>query len=74
MHWTSFVAIAFAGAPAHALLRFYCSQLVVERLDPLVNPEQVPSTHVHQIIGGVRQQKPWTWKDTNGLRTLSTKR
>lgn len=37
---------------AHALLRFSCSQLVVERLDPLVNPGAPQSPHVHQIIGG----------------------
>ncbi len=37
---------------AEALLRFSCSQLVVERLDPLVNPGVVGTPHVHQIIGG----------------------
>lgn len=39
-------------APAHGLLRFSCSQLVVERLDPLVNPGLVGTPHLHQIIGG----------------------
>lgn len=34
------------------MLRFGCSQVVIDRLDPLVNPGQVPSTHVHQIVGG----------------------
>ncbi|KAH8672838.1 hypothetical protein BGZ60DRAFT_430144 [Tricladium varicosporioides] len=33
-------------------LRFACSQLVVERLDPLVNPGMNPSPHMHQIVGG----------------------
>lgn len=33
-------------------LRFACSQLVVERTDPLVNPGQIPSPHMHQIVGG----------------------
>lgn len=33
------------------MLRFSCSQLVVERLDPLVNPGMNPSPHVHQIVG-----------------------
>ncbi|KAJ2913869.1 hypothetical protein MD484_g6536, partial [Candolleomyces efflorescens] len=32
-------------------LRFPCSQLVTERLDPLVTPGQI-SPHLHQIIGG----------------------
>lgn len=34
------------------MLRFTCSQLVVDRLDPLVNPGVVPSPHLHQIVGG----------------------
>lgn len=33
-------------------LRFQCSQLVVDRIDPLVNPGSVPSPHLHQIVGG----------------------
>ncbi|KAK8111076.1 uncharacterized protein PG998_007533 [Apiospora kogelbergensis] len=43
------VALATWG---NALVRFQCSQLVIERLDPLVNPGMVPSAHVHQIVGG----------------------
>ena len=34
------------------MLRFQCSQLVVERLDPLVTPSLIPSPHLHQIVGG----------------------
>ncbi|KAK0614339.1 hypothetical protein B0T14DRAFT_606649 [Immersiella caudata] len=34
------------------MLRFQCSQLVIERLDPLVNPGSIPSPHLHQIVGG----------------------
>jgi len=52
MHSKSLVALALA-APASALLRFGCSQLTVVRVDPLVNPGQTPSPHLHQIIGGV---------------------
>lgn len=33
-------------------LRFGCSQLVIERTDPLVNPGLAPSPHMHQIVGG----------------------
>jgi hypothetical protein len=33
-------------------LRFGCSQLVIERTDPLVNPGVIPSPHMHQIVGG----------------------
>jgi len=35
-----------------ALIRFPCSQLVVERLDPLVEPGVKPGAHLHQIVGG----------------------
>ncbi|TPX19010.1 uncharacterized protein E0L32_011327 [Thyridium curvatum] len=55
MHWTTALAaavLAAAARPAHALLRFSCSQLVVDRIDPLVNPDQAPSPHLHQIVGG----------------------
>ncbi|PSN73608.1 hypothetical protein BS50DRAFT_597111 [Corynespora cassiicola Philippines] len=34
------------------MLRFGCSQVVIERLDPLVNPAMNPSAHMHQIVGG----------------------
>ncbi|RYN32842.1 hypothetical protein AA0113_g2373 [Alternaria arborescens] len=34
------------------MMRFACSQLTVERLDPLVNPGVVGSPHTHQIVGG----------------------
>lgn len=42
-------AAQFAQA---AMMRFQCSQLVIERLDPLVNPGMEQSTHLHQIVGG----------------------
>lgn len=35
-----------------AMMRFACSQLTVERLDPLVNPGLIGSPHTHQIVGG----------------------
>jgi hypothetical protein len=35
-----------------AMMRFQCSQLVFDRIDPLVQPGQTPSTHLHQIVGG----------------------
>lgn len=34
------------------MMRFECSQLVIDRIDPLVNPGSVPSPHLHQIVGG----------------------
>ncbi|KAM7219809.1 protein of unknown function (DUF1996) domain containing protein [Rhypophila decipiens] len=35
-----------------AMLRFGCSNIVIDRIDPLVDPGKIPSPHVHQIIGG----------------------
>ncbi|KAI2603053.1 uncharacterized protein GGS25DRAFT_528035 [Hypoxylon fragiforme] len=37
---------------AMPMMRFSCSQLVVDRLDPLVTPGSIPSPHLHQIVGG----------------------
>ncbi|CAI6323135.1 unnamed protein product [Periconia digitata] len=37
---------------AHAALRFGCSTVSIQRLDPLVEPGNIPSAHVHQIVGG----------------------
>ncbi|KAK2807899.1 hypothetical protein FQN50_005141 [Emmonsiellopsis sp. PD_5] len=55
MKWTLLSALALV-APQHVtaqqMLRFACSQLVVERTDPLVQPGENPSVHLHQIIGG----------------------
>jgi hypothetical protein len=35
-----------------AMMRFSCSRLVIERVDPLVSPGMVGSPHNHQIVGG----------------------
>lgn len=32
-----------------AMMRFQCSQLVIDRIDPLVQPGQLPSVHMHQV-------------------------
>ncbi|KAM7210483.1 protein of unknown function (DUF1996) domain containing protein [Rhypophila decipiens] len=50
MKWLS-LALAMAGS-SEAYLRFGCGTLTVERLDPIVEPGKVPSSHVHQIVGG----------------------
>jgi hypothetical protein len=56
MHLNTVLTLALLGT-ANAvrqapMMRFACSQLVVERLDPLVNPGVIGSPHVHQIVGG----------------------
>jgi hypothetical protein len=58
MRWPRVYSLALASqftatqAQEARMLRFACSQLVVERLDPLVSPGIVGSPHVHQIVGG----------------------
>lgn len=56
MQWTLFaLSLLVRHATSQAtvpMMRFQCSQLVVDRLDPLVNPGSVPSPHLHQIVGG----------------------
>ncbi|KAF2703231.1 hypothetical protein K504DRAFT_418736 [Pleomassaria siparia CBS 279.74] len=50
MKW---LALTFAlAAPTHAGLRFGCSTLSIQRLDPVVEPGNAPSAHLHQIVGG----------------------
>jgi hypothetical protein len=73
MHWTSLASLALV-APSHALIRFGCSQLVVDRLDPLVQPGDAPSAHLHQIIGGnsfVPDMSPAV-HDPPGMSTCTT--
>lgn len=50
----NFIIIFAIGllASVDALLRFGCAKSSIQRLDPLVNPGQNPSPHLHQIIGG----------------------
>jgi hypothetical protein len=50
------IGLALLVPETLALLRFSCSQLVVERLDPLVNPGVAESPHLHQVIGGVSKR------------------
>ncbi|OTA65053.1 hypothetical protein K449DRAFT_411067 [Hypoxylon sp. EC38] len=35
-----------------AMMRFQCSRLVVDRIDPLVSPGLIRSPHIHQVVGG----------------------
>ncbi|KAI1844869.1 hypothetical protein JX266_008885 [Neoarthrinium moseri] len=50
MRWL-YASIALV-APAWAGLRFQCSTLTYQRLDPVVQPGSNPSAHVHHIVGG----------------------
>lgn len=49
------VIAALAATPlvsTQELMRFGCSQLTFDQLDPLVEPGALPSGHMHQVIGG----------------------
>ncbi|KAH8883336.1 hypothetical protein GQ53DRAFT_882960 [Thozetella sp. PMI_491] len=46
------VALLAQNAAAQNMLRFACSQLVVDRVDPIVNPGVRYTPHLHQIVGG----------------------
>ncbi|KAH9882299.1 hypothetical protein J1614_000535 [Plenodomus biglobosus] len=56
MHWSTvllpLLPITLSQSPDAPMLRFECSQLVIDRLDPLVSPGSIPSPHLHQIVGG----------------------
>ncbi|OIW25765.1 hypothetical protein CONLIGDRAFT_663429 [Coniochaeta ligniaria NRRL 30616] len=58
MHWKALALAPLLAAHGSAqsasmpMMRFSCSKLVIDRLDPLVTPGQVPSPHLHQIVGG----------------------
>jgi hypothetical protein len=54
------------------MLRFGCSQVVIDRVDPLVNPGQVPSPHVHQIVGGNKFNASMTTGDVSTGATCTT--
>jgi hypothetical protein len=49
---TAFQIVLALIAPAWAGLRFPCSTLTIQRLDPVVQPGMRPSGHVHHIVGG----------------------
>jgi len=64
MYWSTLLALAALAEAAPApqggggtgggttMLRFGCTQVVIDRIDPLVNPGQAPTSHIHQIVGG----------------------
>ncbi|KAF2645977.1 hypothetical protein P280DRAFT_389466 [Massarina eburnea CBS 473.64] len=54
------------------MLRFGCSQVVIERLDPLVNPGMSPSTHMHQIVGSNAFNNSLPYTDISKLASCTT--
>ncbi|KAF2750512.1 hypothetical protein M011DRAFT_456379 [Sporormia fimetaria CBS 119925] len=49
MKWS--ILLLQAGL-SEAAIRFGCSTVSIQRLDPVVQPGMIPSAHVHQIVGG----------------------
>ncbi|KAH7348864.1 hypothetical protein BKA65DRAFT_525862 [Rhexocercosporidium sp. MPI-PUGE-AT-0058] len=54
------------------MLRFGCSQIIIDRVDPLVNPGQIPSPHMHQIVGGNAFNASIPSADVGELATCTT--
>lgn len=53
-------------------LRFGCSQITIERLDPLVNPGVIGTPHTHQIVGGNAFNATIPVTDVANLATCTT--
>jgi hypothetical protein len=71
MYWSGLVAFA-AVAEASTMLRFGCGQLVLDRIDPLVNPGQSPSPHMHQVVGGNAFNVSIASTDVSSLTSCTT--
>jgi hypothetical protein len=75
MRWyiTTFAAtVAAQGLQGLNHLRFGCSQITIERLDPLVNPGQVPTPHMHQVVGGNAFNASMPTTDISKIATCTT--
>lgn len=82
MHWTTLLgltALAEAapqfggpGGGGVTMLRFGCPNVVIDRLDPLVNPGLIPSPHVHQIVGGNAFNASMTTGDVSDAASCTT--
>jgi hypothetical protein len=54
------------------MLRFGCHQLVIDRIDPLVNPGSIPSQHQHQIVGGDAFNASMPLSDISAISTCTS--
>ena len=60
------------GGYSTTMLRFGCSQVSIDRIDPLVDPGSVPSPHVHQIVGGNAFNATMPYEDISKLASCTT--
>lgn len=80
MFWTTLLGLIaaaeavpqFGGGGGTTMLRFGCPNVVIDRLDPLVNPGAVPSSHVHQIVGGNGFNASMTTGDVSASASCTT--
>lgn len=60
------------GNQGFTMLRFGCAESVIDRIDPLVNPGQAPSPHMHQVVGGNAFNVSMASTDIAKLATCTT--
>lgn len=75
MLWSGLALVALANAQfLNGLnhLRFGCSQITIERLDPLVEPDKMPSAHMHQVVGGNAFNVSMPKTDISSIATCTT--
>ncbi|KAK3214047.1 hypothetical protein GRF29_28g1834548 [Pseudopithomyces chartarum] len=56
----------------NTMLRFGCSEVIIDRIDPLVNPGLAPSPHMHQVVGGNAFNTTMQSTDISKLATCTT--
>ncbi|KAK9424766.1 hypothetical protein SUNI508_13485 [Seiridium unicorne] len=54
------------------MLRLGCPRLVIDRLDPLINPGAIHSPHIHRIVGGNGFNASMTTSDVSATATCTT--
>ncbi|KAI7932801.1 hypothetical protein M0657_000110 [Pyricularia oryzae] len=75
MLWLGALSLATAvrgQAFSFTMLRFGCSEVVIDRIDPLVDPGQVPSPHLHQVVGGNAFNASMPYEDISGIASCTT--
>ncbi|KAK3216079.1 hypothetical protein GRF29_8g2060204 [Pseudopithomyces chartarum] len=51
MKWSALALVTLLQR-SQAALRFGCGTVTIQRLDPVVEPGNTPSAHLHQVVGG----------------------
>ncbi|KAK4205413.1 hypothetical protein QBC40DRAFT_320135 [Triangularia verruculosa] len=64
--------VVYGQGFSSTMLRFGCSEVVLDRIDPLVEPGGLPSAHVHQVVGGNAFNVTMPHTDISKLATCTT--